>query len=96
IAAVWCDAQGMEREIVESAPLVWKAGVPLYLEIWPKGIQAHGGMDAFLASLNAHFKSFVMVSEMIKSGPSARPRPLNELKKIAESVGASHDDALVL
>ena len=47
VAVVWCDAQGLEREIIESAPGLWRAGVPLYLELWPKGILAHGGTDAF-------------------------------------------------
>ena len=96
VAFVWCDAQGMEREIIESAPALWKTGVPLYLELWPKGINAHGGTDAFLASIEAHFKAFVMISEMIKSGPQARPRPLAELRKIVASIGDSHDDALLL
>ena len=96
VAVVWCDAQGLEREIIESAPALWKAGVPLYLELWPKGINAHGGIDAFLTSIEAHFKSFVMISEMLKSGPQARPRPLAELRKIVEAIGDSHDDALLL
>ena len=96
VAVVWCDAQGMEREIIESAPALWKTGAALYLELWPKGINAHGGTDAFLASIETHFKSFVMISEMIKTGPQARPRPLAELRKIIEAIGDSHDDALLL
>jgi len=97
VAVVWCDAQGMEREIIESAPGLWKTGVPLYLELWPKGINAHGGTDAFLTAIQAHFKSFVMISDMTgRGGPNARPRPLSDLRKIVESIGDSHDDALLL
>ena len=86
----------MEREVIESAPELWRAGVPLYLELWPKGINAHGGTGAFLETVRAHFKSFVMVSEMMKSGAQAAPRPLNELQQIVERIGDSHDDALLI
>ncbi len=96
IAVVWCDAQGLEREIIESAPGLWKAGAPMYLELWPKGINAHGGTDAFLTTIGTHFKAFVMISDMIKLGPQAKPRPLSELRKIVDSIGDSHDDALLI
>jgi FkbM family methyltransferase len=96
IAVVWCDVQGLEREVIESAPGVWRAGVPLYLELWPKGMEAHGGVRAFLETVQANFKSFVMVSEMIKIGAHAQPRPLNELQKVVEAIGSSHDDALLI
>ena len=88
VGLVWCDAQGMEREIVESAPELWKAGVPLYLELWPAGMNAHGGTDAFLTTVERHFKGFVPISAMTEHGAKAAPQPIAALRAFVAKISS--------
>lgn len=96
IALVWSDTQGSETGVIRSAPALWRAGVPLYLEVWPYSLDLHGGVDAFVDAVQANFSSFVSRSDLIAGGD---PRPVEAFPGWVRSVGHGVDifsDALVL
>jgi FkbM family methyltransferase len=69
VGLVWSDTQGYESEIVASGSMLWKTGVPLWVEFWPDGLDAHGGVSRFVDLCQQHFKSF------IKGGEISLPQP---------------------
>ena len=95
VGLVWCDAQGMEREIIDSSPELWQAGAPMYLELWPKGMNAHGGVNAFLKTAERHFKGFVPLSRLSKPGADANPQPIAKLREFVAGIN-SFDDAVLV
>ncbi len=95
VCFVWSDTQGHERQVVESGSALWKAGVPLFVEVWKQGLAAHGGVDAFLEVAARHFSELVTRRELLESGADARPRPISELGAIVAGL-RGHTDALFL
>jgi FkbM family methyltransferase len=75
VALVWSDTQGFESQVIESAPQLWANGVPLWVEVWPKGLDCHGGTDRFIDVCTGIFSRFSMAGEMEQP-----PRPIAELK----------------
>jgi FkbM family methyltransferase len=55
VALVWSDTQGLESLVIESGSALWANGVPLWVEIWPKGLDCHGGTDRFVETCKRHF-----------------------------------------
>jgi FkbM family methyltransferase len=60
IALVWSDTQGFETSVINSGATLWAAGVPLWVELWPDGLEAHGGIEPFLDSCRCHFQAFIL------------------------------------
>ena len=65
---VWADVQGTERSVIESGRTLWSNGVPLWLEIWPCGLELHGGQDTFIYSVTENFASFAPEEELLRRG----------------------------
>jgi FkbM family methyltransferase len=59
VALVWSDTQGSEAAVIETGAALWAAGVPLFVELWPPGLAAHGGVEQFVAQAREHFTRFV-------------------------------------
>jgi FkbM family methyltransferase len=72
VGLVWSDTQGYESEVVAGGPVLWKAGVPLWVELWPHGLDAHGGTSRFIALCHEHFRSFVNASAFNAVEPEVR------------------------
>jgi hypothetical protein len=97
VALVWSDTQGFEREVIESGEALWPAGVPLFVELWPQGLRAHGGVEAFTAAVARYFKQVVPRADLAAHGAQASARPVGELPQILEALKAGkHTDALLL
>jgi FkbM family methyltransferase len=73
VAFVWSDTQGFESQVVMSGPDLWQAGVPLWVEVWPKGLDCHGGTGQFIQVCMQHFRQFVTAEDMSASRPNAQP-----------------------
>jgi FkbM family methyltransferase len=58
VALVWADIQGAEAELVLTAESLWAAGVPLYLEVYPAGLELHGGLAHFTRAVTSRFATF--------------------------------------
>jgi FkbM family methyltransferase len=70
VALVWSDTQGVESRVIESGPALWASGSPLWVEIWPKGLDCHGGIDRFVETCKRHFVG-VLREERLKEEPES-------------------------
>jgi FkbM family methyltransferase len=59
VGLVWSDTQGFESQVMESAPNLWAGGTCLWVEIWPQGLEAHGGSPRFIEVCKKYFSRFV-------------------------------------
>jgi FkbM family methyltransferase len=96
VALVWSDTQGYEGEVVRSGASLWQAGVPLFVEIWPRGLAAHGGAEEFLAVVRRHFRRLVTKEELLAQGAKGTPRPVDDLADVIRSLRRDHTDVLLL
>src|SRR5262249_8687282 len=95
VGLVWSDTQGFESEVIESGGRLWDARVPLWVEVWPRGLNAHGGIAKILQLTRQHFRCFLTESQL----HSVRPEPLNclELARLVESLeGRAFQDVLLI
>lgn len=95
IAFVWADVQGSECDVIESAPELWAAGVPLFCEVDP-GLWANGGdTKGFLRQALQHFSRFIPVTALIGK---ARPKAgaIGELPAFCRTLGPMGSDVLLL
>jgi len=93
VALVWSDTQGFEAQVIESGSGLWAAGVPLWVEVWPKGLECHGGIDKFLNSCKQHFKRFVAAHKVREA-----PEPIQSLASLVTDLrakGTSTDILLI-
>lgn len=95
VALVWSDTQGFERQVLESGGALWEAGVPAYVELWPDGLEAHGGLDRLLEVAARHFSGFVG-RDALREDPDAAAQPIDALPGLLRSLGRAHTDALLL
>lgn len=93
VSFAWSDTQGFETGVVRSGASLWAAGVPLFAEVWPEGLAAHDGVDAFLAAVADAFTGFVPVRELRASGGTTAPRDLAELRAFMNGL-TGHTDVL--
>jgi FkbM family methyltransferase len=59
VGLVWSDTQGFESQVMESAPNLWAGGTCLWVEVWPQGLEAHGGTAHFVEVCKEYFSRFV-------------------------------------
>lgn len=99
VAFAWSDAQGCEADVIASGRSLWAAGVPLYAELWPQGLEQQASVAEFLALAGRHFRSFIE-AQALAAGRLER-RPVGELADLIESSGWRsdpdwHTDVLLL
>ena len=85
IALVWSDTQGFETSVIESGATLWAAGVPLWVEVWPDGLEVHGGVQPFLAACRRHFRSFILDQDFEEHGP-LREQPVTALEDVIREI----------
>jgi FkbM family methyltransferase len=85
VALVWSDTQGFETAVVRSGASLWAAGAPLWVEVWPDGLEAHGGTAPFLAACQQHFRSFVLDRDF-EDRIAATIRPVSELEQVVREI----------
>ena len=78
VPLVWSDTQGSEIDVIESAPPLWAAGVPLYTEFDPDVLGAHEATGAFVRAATAHFAGFAVDSALVARGADVEVRPMAE------------------
>ncbi|MGH2956733.1 MAG: FkbM family methyltransferase [Solirubrobacterales bacterium] len=96
IAFVWSDAQGSDGYVISTAPELWAAGVPLYMELWPAGMAQQGCADAVRAAQRYGFRAFIECGKLIaREVPVAQP--ITELRRLADSLqGNDQTDVLLI
>ncbi len=95
VALVWSDTQGREADVIESAPALWAAGVPLYTEFDPQVLTAHGTMDAFIRAATAHFAGFAVAGDLVARGADADLRPMAEFAAACGSFSVATNALLI-
>lgn len=95
VAFAWSDTQGFETAVVRSGAPLWAAGVPLFVELWPEGLAAHGGVEAFVAAARGAFRTFVPSRDLKADGAAARERPVADLGPFLASLSKQTDGLLV-
>jgi FkbM family methyltransferase len=92
VGLVWSDTQGYESQVISSAPGLWKNGTPLWVEIWPKGLDCHGGADRFIEVCNQYFKRILIADRL-----GDEPQPIDALAGVVRDLksGAYTDGLLI-
>ena len=83
VALVWCDIQGSETQLILSAPDLWSAGVPLYAEVFPDGLELHGGIGDFIDAAQSSVSSYISRDALIDGEP---PRPMSTFSRWVDSI----------
>lgn len=92
VALVWSDTQGFESQVVESGIELWQNHTPLWVEIWPKGLACHGGVERFLGLAERHFSRMLLLE-----GLRGAPAPIAQLRPVVGKLkDAEFIDALLL
>jgi FkbM family methyltransferase len=91
VALVWSDTQGFEASVIESGRALWRAGVPLWVEVWPPGLEAHGGISKFVDVCKAHFTGFIPAGRF-----AAGPQPVARLPDFISTLQKSGNFSDVL
>jgi FkbM family methyltransferase len=79
VLVVWSDTEGAETGVIAGGAHLWGAGVPLWLEVWPVGLDEHDGLDSFFAAVDEHFVGFVDREDLISLTERAPVRELSSL-----------------
>lgn len=89
---VWMDVQGYEAEVLLGAPRLLESGVPMVLEIWPFGLNEHGGLLRLIDSLGSYSQFVDLAAE------DKQWRPISDIEKLIEEIGPEGDftDILVV
>jgi FkbM family methyltransferase len=75
VKLLWIDVQGHEAQVLEGAPELLAAGIPVVTEFWPYGLQRAGESGRnFAALLRASFAAFYDLAEA-----SPAPRPIADV-----------------
>lgn len=94
IALVWSDVQGSETSVIESAAELWRAGVPLYLEVDPTSLAIHGGVPSFVGAVEASFSTFLTREDLLDQRGA---RSCDTFAAWVETISAnSYSDALLI
>jgi FkbM family methyltransferase len=98
IALVWSDTEGSEADIVKTGGELWKAGVPLYLEVYPRALDAQGGASDLIRLASKYFYGFVSVNGLMSHGPDAEMIPVSHFQDLVKELRERQDltDILLL
>jgi FkbM family methyltransferase len=96
IAFVWSDTQGSEGHVIRSGQELWRAGVPLVIEFWPRGLQYQGEKE-FLQLLHSYFKAYCIIPTYKNHSQKLIEEPIETLEaNILENQAARDDLDLLL
>lgn len=92
VGLVWSDTQGYESQVISSAPGLWLNGTPLWVEIWPKGLDCHGGTGRFIEICKRHFNRILVADRL-----GEEPEPIGALESLVRALepGAFTDGLLI-
>jgi FkbM family methyltransferase len=92
VSLVWSDTQGFESHVIESAPNLWTHGTCLWVEIWPQGLEVHGGSRRFVEVCKKYFSRFLTENHL-----DAEPENVDSLDTVVSQLKyGEHVDALLI
>lgn len=96
VALVWSDTQGAEAHVIRSGAALWQAGVPLYIEFWPRALRRHGDLDDFIALLSRFFTHGIEHAALLRDGAAARPEPIAAVASLLRSLDGDRSTDVLL
>jgi FkbM family methyltransferase len=84
VRLVWSDTEGAEAGVITGGLELWRAGVPLWLEVRPAALRDHAPIAAFVAAAKASFTRFRTLEDLANGAPG---RPIGELRDFIDEVG---------
>lgn len=92
VALVWSDTQGFESQVIASGAGLWQRGTPFWVELWPKGLACHGGVEQFIGLAERHFTRIIPATRL-----GSAPEPISQLRPLLAGLqNAEFTDALLL
>ncbi len=91
VALVWSDTQGFESEVIASGTSLWKAGVPLWVEVAPQALEIHGGLARFEALCREHFRQIVLDEQFLDAGREMAPHPIDRIAEVLRKLQQGKD-----
>lgn len=91
VSFVWCDAQGSDGHAMTTGTELWRAGVPLFMELWPVGMRRHGLWHLLDDASSLGFGSFIS-SDSLVGKDDRGARPIGELRSLAEELPEHSED----
>lgn len=93
VSLIWIDAQGHEAQILEGAPALLGAGVPVVTEFWPYGLERSGAEGRRFGELvRSRFTAFYDLSD-----EAPRRQPVSDVGALyARYAGTSFTDLLLV
>jgi FkbM family methyltransferase len=92
VALVCSDTQGFESHVIQSATQLWAGGTCLWVEVWPQGLECHGGTRRFIELCKQHFRRVVRADRL-----DAEPEDIAALDSIVSGLkSAEGTDALLI
>lgn len=93
VGFVWSDTQGHEAAVLEGGSRLWAAGVPAWVEFWPQGLEAQGGLAHFMKVCGRFFTGYLLSSGLT----SDSLRPVETLESLAATLpGTAGRDILLV
>ena len=82
VALVWSDTQGFESEVIASGSSLWKAGVPLWVEVAPQALEIHGGLARFESLCREHFRQLLLDEQFLDAGREQTAHPVDRIAEV--------------
>jgi FkbM family methyltransferase len=91
IALAWSDTQGFESEVIASGSSLWQAGVPLWVEVAPEGLEVHGGLAHFESLCREHFRQLILDEQFLDAGRDQTPYPIERISEVIRKLQQGKD-----
>ena len=91
VSLVWMDAQGHEGHVLRGASSLTERGVPTVLELFPKGLERHHGLDLFKEAAADWYTHYVVLRRV--RGKAEAKFDLSPVDELAREIDRLLDGA---
>jgi FkbM family methyltransferase len=91
VVLVWSDAQGSEGHIIRTGTDLWKIGIPLVIELWPRGLKAQGEADIY-SLIRSNFKAYCKIPTYKDTSTELIEMPVSALDETVVNYSDSKED----
>lgn len=96
VVFVWSDTEGSETSVLETGRELWKAGVPLYLEVYPRALEHQGNLAKLAGLVERDFDEFILIDALIREGDNASRLTASEFAGFLDDLARTSDITDVL
>lgn len=81
VGLVLSDTQGHESAVIETGDSIWSTGGLAYVEVWPKGLDSHGGVETFIRACEKRFSHMLRIERL-----TSTKEPIEELSTVISTL----------